>query len=205
VGVTDLSAVLVTTVTTVPPLVDVFNFRVPFSNNLWALLIVSMVFNILLTWLLHIFDPDIECTDRMAMLLYIAIFASAAAQPSPPKTLPTRILQVGYYVGILIAIATYTATLTSVLFSPAAQQPSVTAIDTPAGATICALAGTVMADVVTANGGNLVAVRAGKEPGPPRLPQSLAGVLNYPLLFFPCLYACAPAALLRCPIVGVPR
>ena len=162
-GVTDLSAVLVTTVTTVPPLVDVFNFRVPFSNNLWALLVMSLVFHILLSWLLHIFDPDIECTDRMAMLLYIAIktvFAFAAAQPSPPKTLPTRILQVGYYVGILIAIATYTATLTSVLFSPAAQQPSVTAIDTPAGATICALAGTVMTDVVTANGGNLVAVRA---------------------------------------------
>jgi hypothetical protein len=88
------------------------------------------------------------------------VFAFAAAQPSPPKTLSTRILQVGYYVVLLITIATYTATLTSVLFSPAAQQPSVTAIDTPAGATICALAGTVMADVVTANGGNLVTVRA---------------------------------------------
>jgi hypothetical protein len=151
VGFTDLSAVLVTTVVTVPAILDIFNFRQPFSNQLWILICMLILFNTILSWVLHIFDPDVDCTDRTAKLLdmfFKTIFTFANAQPSPPKTLPTRMVHIGFCVFLVITLATYTATLASVLFAPAISQPTVTSITKPAGSVICAMAGSAMMRVV---------------------------------------------------------
>ncbi len=178
VGFSDMSAVLVTTVLTVPAILDVFNFRQPFSNELWILICMMVLFNSVFSWLLHIFDPDVDCTDRTAKLLdmfFKTIFTFANAQPSPPKTLPTRLVHIGFCVFLVISLATYTATLASVLFAPAVSQPTVTSITKPAGSLICAMAGSAMMRVVQVGLGDphLPFTHAPQSPFIPRLSSSL--------------------------------
>ena len=146
VGFEDASAVLVTTVITAQPQLQIFNFATPFSNALWLLICMTIVFNAFFSWLLHIYDPDTRCSNKIGKLIdtfFRTIYSFTNTSWNESKTVSTRLLNIGYFCLLVIIVASYTATLASVLFSTPVSIPTVESMSDAQAhhASICASAG----------------------------------------------------------------
>ena len=128
VGFEDASPVLVTTVVTGQPALQIFNFATPFSTNLWLLICMTIIFNSIIHWLLHVYDPDTRCSNKMVKFIdtfFRTIYSFTNASFNESKTLSTRLVNVGFFCLLVIILASYIATLASVLFVPAVTIPAV--------------------------------------------------------------------------------
>ena len=146
VGFEDASAVLVTTVITAQPPLKIFNFATPFSHQLWLLICMTILFNAVIHWLLHIYDPDTRCsnvTGKFIDTFFRTIYSFTNASYNESKTLSTRLVNVGFFCLLVIIVASYVATLASVLFVPAITIPTITSMSDAQAqhASICASAG----------------------------------------------------------------
>lgn len=130
-GIVDASLVLITTVS-VPKLRDnLWNFLLPFSNQLWWLLCGILVFNtVVYLWMEN---------SRAAQSDRLTIFASAydmwsaftgGGAPSPTKQ-SSKLLNMGYFFVMIIMTATYTANMaTFLILAPPNALTSITDVST---------------------------------------------------------------------------
>jgi hypothetical protein len=130
---------------------SLWNFLLPFSNNLWICVACIIFFNAVLYYF-------VENSDKDGGLKLVTLFDgfyqmwgtfTGGDGPSPSKA-STKLLNMGYFFFMMLLLTTYTANLTSSLVVNDSVRLSSMATANEKGSKVCVLSGSAASGVISA-------------------------------------------------------